>query len=198
MSYIFFLLIGYAVLYIVVWLHEIGHAIFDCKFGVKDCWYKVNVKPYIFFSTPGQIDSEKLQTLSKGKLLAIAYGGILVNSGFAILMGILIMLLPVSNIYISFAMWLFLTLHLAEIVSYLFIGSLYPVSDMQIVQQVKPSLRIPDILVGGLIGVIYVMALCKLPIGFKTDVLVWNIITILCMAVGRIIFTIIYSKKAKK
>ena len=56
MKYLFFIVIGYIVLYLTVWLHEVGHSIWDCLFGVKQGWLKVNVKPYIFFSTPGELD----------------------------------------------------------------------------------------------------------------------------------------------
>ena len=35
MKYLFFIVIGYIVLYLTVWLHEVGHSIWDCLFGVK-------------------------------------------------------------------------------------------------------------------------------------------------------------------
>lgn len=58
MKYVLFVLIAYATLYVAVWFHEIGHSIFYFKYKLKDNWIKVNVKPYIFFSTPGNPDAE--------------------------------------------------------------------------------------------------------------------------------------------
>ena len=40
MKYLFFIVIGYIVLYLTVWLHEVGHSIWDCLFGVKQGWYR--------------------------------------------------------------------------------------------------------------------------------------------------------------
>lgn len=43
MRYLLFAVIGYAVLYLTVWLHEVGHSFWECRFGVKQGWLKVNV-----------------------------------------------------------------------------------------------------------------------------------------------------------
>ena len=47
MKYIVFFIIGYLVLYAVVWLHEVGHALWYRKFNLKNDWWNVQVKPYI-------------------------------------------------------------------------------------------------------------------------------------------------------
>ena len=68
------LLIGYAALYIVIYLHEVGHAIWYCRFGCKKHWYHVTVKPYLFFSTPLPVDIEKADNLSSNKDIIVSYG----------------------------------------------------------------------------------------------------------------------------
>lgn len=50
MKYILYFLIGYMVLYAVVWLHEVGHAVWDYKYNLRKDWWRVQVKPYIFFT----------------------------------------------------------------------------------------------------------------------------------------------------
>lgn len=80
MQYILFPLISYLTLFAVVWLHEIGHSIFDYRYGVKSNWLKVNVKPYIFFSTSGELDTEEWAKLTDRQYLMIAYAGVGVNA----------------------------------------------------------------------------------------------------------------------
>ena len=73
------LFIGYAALYIVIYLHEVGHAIWYCRFGCKKNWYHVTVKPYLFFSTPLPVDINQADNLSTKKDIIVSYGGILNN-----------------------------------------------------------------------------------------------------------------------
>ena len=94
------------------------------------------------------------------------------------------------------ALWLFMTLHIGEIVSYLFFGSIYLVSDMQLVNEWKPKLRLPNILVGAIIAILYVFLLIFAPHEFRMYLVLWNVITVISMCVGRIIFTANVNKKA--
>ena len=64
------LFIGYAALYIVIYLHEVGHAIWYCRFGCKKNWYHVTVKPYLFFSTPLPVDINQADNLSTKRILS--------------------------------------------------------------------------------------------------------------------------------
>lgn len=118
------LLLGYVVLFCVVWLHEVGHAIGYVYYGCKKNWYHVTVKPYIFFSTPLPIDMEKAQKLTKKQNTIISYGGVIANLLWASISGCVLIFLNIENIYIQIVLWLFLTLHLAEIISYMFIGNI--------------------------------------------------------------------------
>ena len=195
MKYLFFIVIGYIVLYLTVWLHEVGHSIWDCLFGVKQGWLKVNVKPYIFFSTPGELDIEAWNNLNSRQYVLIAYGGIMANAIWALITGIIIKVVPISNLYFNMALWLFMLLHTGEIFSYLFIGSIYVVSDMAIIEQHMPKLRIVNICVGFLLTVLYIFLLVNVPGDFQVFIVIWNVITVVSMCSGRIIFSI-KSKRA--
>ena len=190
MKYVLFLVIGYIVMYAAIWLHEIGHSLFDYRFGAKDNWLKVQVKPYIFFSTPGPIDADVWRSWKDYQHVLSAYGGIFANALWALVTAIIIAVLPVNNIYLSMALWLFMTLHIGEIVSYLFIGSIYLVSDMKIVAEHMPRLRLPNIAVGLVATVLYVLLLTRVPAEFRTFIIIWNVISVLSMCMGRIIFSV--------
>ena len=190
MKYLFFIMIGYIVLYLTVWLHEVGHSILDCLFGVKQGWLKVNVKPYIFFSTPGEVDVEAWGNLNSKKCVLIAYGGIIANAIWALITGVIIMAVSINNLYVNMALWLFMSLHIGEIFSYLFIGSIYVVSDMAIIAQHMPKLRIVNICVGLLLTVFYILLLINVPDDFQVFIVIWNVITVVSMCAGRIIFSI--------
>ena len=71
--------LGYGALYAVIWLHEAGHSVLDCAFGCKDRWFQVEVKPYLFYSTPGPMDAERYWALTPGQRTAAAYGGVAAN-----------------------------------------------------------------------------------------------------------------------
>ena len=195
MKYVLYFVIGYIVLYAVVWLHEVGHALWYRKFNLKKDWWNVQVKPYIFFSTPGGVDAEVYEKLKPVQHVLSAYGGLMANSVFAIITGVVIFAIGDRNEFLRLALWLFMTLHIGEIVSYLFVGSIILVSDMKIVDQHMPKLRIPNLIIGAGLTVLYVYLLMQVPGEFKVFVTVWNIITVLSMCVGRIIFTVLANRK---
>lgn len=190
MRYLLFAVIGYAVLYLTVWLHEVGHSFWECHFGVKQGWLKVNVKPYIFFSTPGEVDMEAWNRLNAKQYALIAYGGVFANAIWAFIAGVILKAVLVDNLYWNMALWLFITLHTAKIFSYLFIGSLYLVSDMAIIAEHMPKLRIVNICVGLLLTAVYLFLLKSVPGDFQVFVVIWNAVTVVSMCAGRIIFSI--------
>ncbi len=118
------------------------------------------------------------------------------NALFAILSSVIISAFNINNEYLLVALWLFMTLHIGEIVSYLFIGSIYLVSDMQSVNQQMPKLRIPNIIIGAIIAVLYVFLLANSPENYRIFIVVWNVVTVISMCAGRIIFTAAAKKKA--
>lgn len=196
MKYVLLYVLGYVVLFSVVWLHEVGHAIWHYRFGLRNNWWKVQVKPYIFFSTPGPVDADKLEKQQPIQHVLGAYGGIMMNAICAVISGIVLTLFKADKGYVSMALWLFMTLHIGEIVSYLFVGSIYLVSDMQLVNEWMPKLRLPNILVGAIIAILYIFLLISAPHEFRLYLVIWNVITVISMCVGRIIFTANANKKA--
>lgn len=67
---------------------------------------------------------EKAQKLTKKQNTIISYGGVIANLLWASISGCVLIFLNIENIYIQIVLWLFLTLHLAEIISYMFIGNI--------------------------------------------------------------------------
>ena len=181
--------IAHLVLYAVVWLHEIGHALWYRRYGLKRDWWKVQVKPYLFFSTPGAVDEDAWQALEPMQVVSIAYGGIMANALFAVLSGALILALRDADSYLQLALWLFMTFHMGELVSYLLVGSIILVSDMKLVHTYLPGARVPNILVGTIILIAYLYVLSMVPEGSKLFVLIWNAATVISMCAGRIVST---------
>ena len=194
LTLVLYFLLGYCALFSVVWLHEIGHSLWNFWFGCRAGWLRVQVKPYIFFSTPGPVNLDKYQALAPWQRTLSAYGGVLANLLWGTIGGGILLLAQPGNSYVQFFLWMFTTLHLAEIVSYLVIGSIYLVSDMAIVAGEYPGLRIPSLSAGLVLTVIYILALAGIPQEFRLFILVWNLITILSMCGGRIVFSLLHRK----
>ena len=194
LTLVLYFLLGYCALFSVVWLHEVGHAFWNFRFGCRAGWIHVQVKPYIFFSTPGPVDLDKYQALAPWQRTLSAYGGVLANLLWGTIGGGILLLAKPGNSYVQFFLWMFTTLHLAEIVSYLVIGSIYLVSDMAIVVGEYPGLRIHSLFAGLVLTVIYILALAGIPQEFQLFILVWNLITILSMCGGRIVFSLLHRK----
>lgn len=194
LTLVLYFLLGYCALFSVVWLHEIGHSLWNFWFGCRADWIHVQVKPYIFFSTPGPVDLDKYQALAPWQHVLSAYGGVIANLFWGSAGGAALFFIMPDNLYVRFFLWMFITLHFAETVSYLVIGSIYLVSDMAIVVGECPHLRIPSIAVGLVLTVIYILALISVPQEFRLFILVWNLIAIFSMCGGRIVFSLLHSK----
>ncbi|MGN9161999.1 hypothetical protein [Clostridium sulfidigenes] len=195
MNLIFIIIISYLTLYLVIWLHELGHSFFYWKYGCKENWLKVSVKPYLFFSTPAPVDEEKAEHLTTKQNLTILYGGIVVNLFLAFMIIIVIEITSISNNYIELFLYQFVTLHLSEAISYLVLGNIYLVSDMKGIANIKPILRPINFILGILTSVIYFIFIKQIPQYILPVILTFNLIAIICMGVGRIVFTYYYSKK---
>ncbi len=195
MNLIFIIIISYLTLYLVIWLHELGHSFFYWKYGCKENWLKVSVKPYLFFSTPAPVDEEKAEHLTTKQNLTISYGGIVVNLILAFMIIIVIEITSISNNYIELFLYQFVTLHLSEAISYLVLGNIYLVSDMKGIANIKLILRPINFILGILTSVIYFIFIKQIPQYILPVILTFNLIVIICMGVGRIVFTYYYSKK---
>lgn len=186
--------ISYLALYLVIYLHEIGHALLYYKYGCKKNWWQVTVKPYLFFSTPLPVDMEKARLLNRKQNIFIASGGIGINLIFAMLTFLILQRIN-QNYYIGLFLHQFLTLHLGEAVSYLIIGNVYLVSDMEVIAKSKAILRPLYFVFGLFVGLFYMLFLIGMPEEYKSIIVAFNAMTILCMGVGRIVFTVIHNKR---
>ena len=86
------------------------------------------------------------------------------------------------------------TLHIAEIVSYMFLGNLYLVSDMKSIAKRQPLLRWVNLFIGIVLTLGYIWVLTTIPQELFIYILIYNLLTIVCMGLGRIIFTIKHNK----
>lgn len=194
MRWIIYSVLGYTALFAGVWLHEIGHSIWHYKFSCKDNWTHVQVKPYIFFSTPGPVNLDQYQALPLWKRTLSAYGGVIANLFWSMISGVLIAVIQLGHEYLLFFLWMFMTLNLSEIVSYLLIGNIYLVSDMAIVAQEYPKLRTPNFVLGLILTIVYALTLVRIPSVFQWFIIIWNIVTIVSMCGGRIVFSLLHQQ----
>lgn len=189
------IIISYFALYLVILFHEWGHSFFYWKYGCKDNWLKVTVKPYLFFSTPAPVNESKAEKLTDKQNLIIAYGGIVVNFIVALLGIILISIYSIKNYYVILFISQSISLHLAEAITYLVIGNIYLVSDMEVIAKINAKLRPINFALGVIISIFYFQYLLQLQQSILGIVIVFNLLVIISMGVGRIVFTYIYSKK---
>lgn len=189
------MLLSYIAIYIVIWMHEVGHAVFYWKYGCKKNFLKVTIKPYLFFSTPAPIEIEKLKMLTSRQHLIIGYGGILVNLLSTLIVFPIACHIEFANQWIELFLWQFLTLHFAEAISYLVLGNIYLVSDMLVIAQINPKLRIINFIAGVFLTILYIGIMNQVPYTIITIVMIYNLVTIACMGGGRIVFTYLHNKK---
>ena len=105
LTLVLYFLLGYCALFSVVWLHEIGHSLWNFWFGCRAGWLRVQVKPYIFFSTPGPVNLDKYQALAPWQRTLSAYGGVLANLLWGTIGGGILLLAKPGNSYVQFFLW---------------------------------------------------------------------------------------------
>lgn len=86
-------------------------------------------------------------------------------------------------------------MNLVEAITYLVIGNIYLVSDMENVARINSKLRSINFVIGLAITIFYLKYLFTLQGSILSVVIISNLPVILCMGLGRIIFTYLYSKK---
>ncbi|MEG1254278.1 hypothetical protein [Clostridium sp.] len=189
------ILIGYLTLYFVIWLHEVGHAFCYWKYGTKKNPLLVSVKPYIFFSTPLPIDLEKEKLMSEKQKFNTSMAGIIVNLTFAFISMFIILLIGVKDNLVFLFLFYFATLHFSEAISYLTISNIFLASDMKSIAKYNSKLRIPCFLIGclGLVCLVYLISMSLY--SWRIYLIIFNMIAMLCMGIGRIIFTYFYTIK---
>lgn len=189
------IIIGYLTLYIVIWLHEVGHAFCYWKYGAKKNPLNVSVTPYIFFSTPLPVDLEKEKIMTEKQRFNTAIAGIIVNLVFGVISIVIISLFGVKDNLIFLALFYFGTLHLSEAISYLTISNIFLASDMEMIAKYNSKLRIPCFLIGAVafVGLLYLIS--KSADEWRLYIIIFNIIIMICMGLGRVIFTYMNKKK---
>lgn len=86
-------------------------------------------------------------------------------------------------------------MNLVEAITYLVIGNIYLVSDMKNIARINSKLRSINFVIGLVITILYLKYLFNLQGSILSVVIISNLLVILCMGLGRIIFTYLYSKK---
>jgi len=173
----------------VIWLHEVGHGVVFAKYKCKDNPFKVHVPFYLFFSTPQPVDEKKAQTLNSKEYFNVGIAGIIVNLLFGIPISFLLLTMEFNHSILFFFFYSFALFHLVEAASYLTISNVFLASDMVTVQNYKPKLRIPFFLIGIFLVVLIIFMLFKSPDSWKLGYIISIITMILCMGLGRAIFS---------
>ena len=83
-------------------------------------------------------------------------------------------------------------MNLVEAITYLVIGNIYLVSDMENVARINSKLRSINFVIGLAITIFYLKYLFTLQGSILSVVIMSNLLVILCMGLGRIIFTYLY------
>lgn len=185
------ILIGYVVLYFVIWLHEVGHGFCYWKYGAKKNPLSVRVTPYIFFSTPLPVELEKVKQMTDKQHFCTAIAGVTVNLFFGLLSMLVIIMFGVKDHLIFLALFYFATLHFTEAISYLTINNIFLASDIKLIAQLNDKLRIPLFLVGciALVCLVYLISIAS--DAWKNYLIIFNSIAVICMGIGRVVFTYI-------
>ncbi|SDN94600.1 hypothetical protein [Bacillus sp. OK048] len=190
-----YFLIGYIALYSVIWLHEVGHGIMFAKYKCKENPFKVHVPFYLFFSTPRPVDEDKAKTLSLKQIYNVGIGGIVVNLIFGIPISIILLLTDFQNTLLFYFLFSFALFHLVEAATYMVISNIFLSSDMVLVQQYKPKLRIPFFIIGLLIVSLIIYMLINCPESWRLGYIITIVIMTLCMVLGRVVFSRINTAK---
>ncbi len=190
-----YLLIGYIALYSVIWLHEVGHGIMYTRYKCKTNPFKVHVPFYLFFSTPRPVDETKAKTLSLKQIYHVGIGGIVVNLLFGIPLSIILLLIDFQSTLLYYFLFSFALFHLVEAATYMVISNIFLSSDMILVQQYNPKLRIPFFIIGLFIIGLIIYMLNNSPESWKLGYVISIGVMTLSMSLGRVVFTRIYTSK---
>ena len=132
---IFFYLFPFIVLYLTIWLHELGHSVMAFALSCKTNWWQTDVSWYLWDSWGGEIDYNCLEQKGSLALAAVDGTGILVNIIFLILIlkfglrKISVHLNSKKQLFFLFLFWWALA-NYAEAFSYLVLNTIWLKSDM--------------------------------------------------------------------
>ena len=188
MLFLYFL-VGYGALYVVIWLHEVGHALVYSLYHCKENPFNVHVPFYLFFSTPQPVNIEKAKYLTSKQDFHVGIAGIMMNLFFGLPLSVLLLNTDIQTSLFLFFIYSFTLFHLVEAATYLTISNLFLSSDIVSVQRYKPILRIPLFIIGlGMIALIIIMVI-KSPAVWKIAYIISIFVMLSCMVIGRFLFT---------
>ena len=188
MLFLYFL-VGYVALYVVIWLHEVGHALVYSLYNCKENPFNVHVPFYLFFSTPQPVNIEKAKYLTSKQDFHVGIAGIMMNLFFGLPLAVFLLNTDFQTSLFLFFIYSFTLFHLVEAATYLTISNLFLSSDIVSVQRYKPILRIPLFIIGlGIIALIIMMVI-KSPETWRVAYIASIFILVLCMVLGRFFFT---------
>ena len=188
MLFLYFI-VGYGALYVVIWLHEVGHALVYSKYNCKKYPFKVHVPFYLFFSTPQPINIKKAKYLTNKQNFYVGIAGIMMNLFFGVPLALFLLNTDFQPSLILFFIYSFTLFHLVEAATYLTISNLFLSSDIVSVQRYKPILRIPLFIIGlGVITLVIIMVI-KSPAEWRITYIVSIFIILSCIVIGRFLFT---------
>ena len=188
MLFLYFL-VGYGALYVVIWLHEVGHALVYSLYNCKENPFNVHVPFYLFFSTPQPVNIEKAKYLTSKQDFHVGIAGIMMNLFFGLPLAVFLLNTDFQTSLFLFFIYSFTLFHLVEAATYLTVSNLFLSSDIVSVQRYKPILRIPLFIIGlGMIALIIILVI-KSPAVWKITYIVSIFVMLSCMVIGRFLFT---------
>ena len=184
-----FLILAYLALYWTIYFHELGHSYVYKKYGCKkEFFMKVTVPWTLLFSSPLPIDEEKSKRLTDKQNLNIAMAGVLVNLVFALFTAIPLLFIKITTEVNIMFLYLICIFNLAQASSYLFINNIFLASDMKIIANINPKLRILGLIIGLItsVGLVYFITLA--PMEFSILTIISTVVIVICMSLGRVIY----------
>lgn len=185
----FYFLTGYTALYLVVWLHEVGHALLYTKYKCKKYPFQVHVPIYLFFSTPQPVDDEMVEKLTNRQFFNVGLAGIAMNLFVGLPISLVLYNFDSQPTLLLFFIYSFALFHLVEAMTYLTISTLFLSGDIVTVQYYQPLLRIPLFLLGISLAVYIFFFILNSPSEWHLTYSLVILLMMICMGFGRVLFT---------
>ena len=181
------IIIAYCALYIVIWLHELGHALFYFHYGCKLKLFQLNVPFYFAGANPGLISQNCYTQLYRYQHVWASMGGIIAN---LILAFVMYFILPKLKDYPKVTIFaiVFILSNLIEASSYLTLNNIHPMGDITTVAEYFPLMRIPLGLVGVVLILVIIRFLKIIPKPLRKAMIIFCIATVVCMFGLRFLF----------
>jgi len=184
-----YLILGYLALYLVIWSHEVAHAVMYNRYGCKENPFVVHVPLYLLFSTPAPVDEKKAQTLGAKENYYIGIAGVLLNLAFGVPLFFVLAFsrFSFSNLLYYFAQ-LFTIFHLLEATTYLVINNIFLSGDMTAIEEYNPRLRLTYFVLGLVSLSMLALLIQTSPREWIAGIVIVVVIIASTMGLGRVLF----------